>query len=75
MRGTAMFGAGDQTSVVGSQISGVRTAWLSSGCPSLDPPMAITRPSGSTTVLNFLRRNCSEPTLRHAGLAAFRSMT
>ena len=55
MRATAMSGTVDQTSVLGSQISGVRTAWLSRPWPSVEPPIAITRPSGSTTVLNFLR--------------------
>ncbi len=75
IRGTASFGNEDHCSVAGSQISGVMTAFEMSEVPSVEPPMAITRPSGRRTVLNFFRLNCSEPTLRHTGLAAFRSIT
>ena len=75
MRGTARLGSVAHVSVAGSQISGVMTALEMTEEPSTDPPIAITRPSGSSTVLNFLRLNLSDPTLRQVGVAALRSMT
>ena len=65
-----------QTPVAGSHSSADKTgvaALLNPG--PLVPPVTSTFPSGSTVVFICRRATLIEPTARHAGTPAFRSMT
>src|SRR5262245_3106339 len=76
MRGIWALAIVVQVSVVGSHISAAKTGVLGLLNPGpLVPPVTSTFPSGRRVAFCCRRANAIEPTDRHAGVDAFRSIT